>query len=96
MAKKSKSKSPKAKPSASKGEKRVSGLDAAAVVLGAAKKPMRIADIMESIQKRGLWKSPGGKTPGATVNAAIIREIAAKGKESRFRKAGRGLFAAAR
>ena len=34
----------------------------------------------------------GGKTPWATLYAAVIREIAAKGKESRFKKTGRGLF----
>jgi hypothetical protein len=40
----------------------------------------------------GLWKSPGGQTPWATLHAAIAREITKKGKESRFRKAQRGKF----
>jgi len=40
---------------------------------------------------KGLWKT-SGKTPAATLYAAIIREIAAKGKEARFRKVGRGQF----
>ncbi|MBY0312671.1 MAG: winged helix-turn-helix domain-containing protein [Phycisphaerales bacterium] len=43
---------------------------------------------------KGLWKSPGGKTPEATLYAAIIREIAAKGKDARFRKTERGVFVA--
>jgi len=38
------------------------------------------------------WTSPGGLTPDATLSAAIQREISLKGKESRFRKADRGLF----
>jgi hypothetical protein len=35
---------------------------------------------------RGLWQTKG-KTPTATIYAAIIREIAKKGKEAPFRKA---------
>ena len=45
--------------------------------------------------KKGLWKSKSGKTPEATVYAAIIREIHDKGVDSRFEKKDRGLFAAA-
>ena len=43
---------------------------------------------------KGLWRSPGGKTPEATLYAAIIREIAAKGTAARFRKHERGVFVA--
>lgn len=78
------------------GPKRMSALDAAALVLKDAKDGMRAADLIAAMTKRGLWSSPGGKTPDATVYAAMIREIAAKGKESRFRKLERGLFAAAK
>jgi len=39
------------------------------------------------------WKT-NGKTPHATLYSAIIREIATKGSEARFKKADRGLFAA--
>ena len=42
----------------------------------------------------GLWRSPGVKTPEATLYAAIIREISAKGTEPRFAKHDRGLFVA--
>jgi hypothetical protein len=72
----------------------MSGLDAAAKVLAESGEPMRCGDIATAIIERGLWATKG-KTPGATLNAAIIREIRDKGKESRFRRAGRGLFAAA-
>ncbi len=74
--------------------KRVSGLDAAALVLAESGAPMKAVDVLAEVQKRGLWAS-NGKTPEATLYAAIIREIAAKGESSRFRKRGRGLFAAA-
>lgn len=72
----------------------MSGLDAAAKVLAESGEPMRCGDVATAIIEQGLWTTKG-KTPGATLNAAIIREIRDKGKESRFRKAGRGLFVAA-
>jgi hypothetical protein len=40
----------------------------------------------------GLWKSPGGKTPHATIAAAVTREIAQQEKRSRFRRAEAGKF----
>jgi len=43
---------------------------------------------------QGLWESPGGATPHATLYSAIIREIATRGAESRFVKKDRGMFAA--
>jgi predicted RNA-binding Zn-ribbon protein involved in translation (DUF1610 family) len=73
--------------------KRISGLDAAAKVLEEIGQPMNAKEMVEAALAKNLWKSPGGKTPHATVYSAIIREIAAKGSESRFRKAERGRFA---
>ena len=73
----------------------MSGLDAAAKILADAKEPMGCTDIVEKALASGMWKTKG-ETPAATIYAAVIREIAAKGKESRFRKAGRGLFESAR
>ncbi|HKQ48614.1 MAG TPA: winged helix-turn-helix domain-containing protein [Phycisphaerae bacterium] len=73
--------------------KRVSALDAAATVLAKASKPMRSVDLITAMAEKGLWKSPGGKTPHATLYAAILREINAKGKEARFKKVERGQFA---
>ena len=74
--------------------KRVSALDAAAQVLAASEVPMRAKEMIAAMEAKGLWRSPGGKTPEATLYAAIIREIAAKGKAARFSKVERGLFAA--
>ena len=73
--------------------KRISGLDAAAKVLAEAGQPMSASAIVEAAEAKGYWKSPGGKTPAATVYSAIIREIAVKGKDARFVKADRGTFA---
>lgn len=72
--------------------KPLSGLDAAAKVLADAGAPMRARELVNAMIERGLWKS-GGKTPWATIYAAMAREITAKGKASRFRKTDRGLFA---
>lgn len=72
-------------------EKKPSGLDAAAQVLKDAGEPMRCGDMVEKMLSTGLWKT-GGKTPAATIYAAIIREISTKGTESRFKKTDRGLF----
>jgi len=40
------------------------------------------------------YRKSDGKMPHAMVYPAIIHEIAAKGKESRFKKVDRGRFAA--
>ena len=73
--------------------KRVRGLDLAAKVLASAKEPLNAKTIAERAIAAG-WKTSGA-TPHATLYAAMIREIAAKGKDARFRKTDRGLFAAA-
>ncbi|MCC6319937.1 MAG: winged helix-turn-helix domain-containing protein [Phycisphaerales bacterium] len=75
-------------------DKRLSAISAAAKVLADAGKPMRAKEMIEAASAKGLWSSPKGKTPEATLYAAIIREIAAKGKAARFSKVERGLFAA--
>ncbi len=74
-------------------EKRMSGLDAAAKVLEESNQPMTCKEMVEAAESKGYWKSPGGKTPHATVYSAIIREIKVKGTEARFSKADRGKFA---
>lgn len=70
-----------------------SGLDAAARVLNESGKPLNARAITDAMMKKGYWKS-GGKTPWATIAAAMMREIAGKGKAVRFKKAARGLFTA--
>jgi len=67
-----------------------SGLTAAFIVLRDAGEPLNIRQIMERINERGL-ANLAGKTPGASVSAAIQREL--KNPASRFVKAGKGLFA---
>jgi hypothetical protein len=86
---------PKRAPRAKKEpkEKRTSGLDAAAKVLEESGQPMTPKEMVEVAEAKGYWKSPGGKTPHATVYSAIIREIAKKGDASRFVKTERGKFA---
>ena len=92
----SKKKAQSKKPAASgkaKVEKprKPSGLDAAVQVLADSKEPMRSKDIVDKMLNQGLW-STKGKTPHATIYAAIIREIQNKGDASRFEKANRGQF----
>ncbi len=92
------------RPSSSKGAraakapakpKRLSALDAAAKILTDLHSPMTAKQLIARMAEDGLWTSPGGKTPEATLYAAIIREIAAKGNASRFKKFARGQFIAA-
>ncbi len=87
--------SSKKESKASRGNGKLSGLDAAAQILAKSKEPMGCKDMVEQALTRGLW-STGGKTPHATLYAAIIREIAKKGKDARFEKVGRGRFHLAR
>lgn len=72
--------------------KKLSQVDAALKVLRQARKPMSCKEIVEAMARKKLWTSPGGKTPEATLYASIIREIAKRGKESRFKKTGPGRF----
>ncbi|MBN8597250.1 MAG: winged helix-turn-helix domain-containing protein [Planctomycetes bacterium] len=89
------SKTPKvSKPANQPKTKRVSALDAAAQVLAASDVPMRAKEMITAMEAKKLWTSPGGKTPEATLYAAIIREIAAKGTAARFKKHERGVFVA--
>jgi hypothetical protein len=74
--------------------KRLSAVDAAAKVLEQAKEPMNCKEMIEAMATKGLWSSPGGKTPHATLYSAILREINEKGKGARFKKTERGKFAA--
>ena len=72
--------------------KRVSALEAAAQILVKAGKPMRAKELIAAMAEQGLWSSPAGKTPHATLYAAMMREARDKGGASRFRKVERGLF----
>ena len=83
---------PKRNKKAAPGTKRLSALDAAAKVLGESGKPMTTNEMIEAMAKKGYWSSPKGKTPAATLYSGILHEIGTKGKETRFKKAGRGKF----
>ena len=78
-------KAPKAKRGGD-GAKRVGVLDAAVRVLQEAGKPMGCQDIVKEALAKGYWLTKGA-TPAATLYAAIIREVAAKGPKARFRRA---------
>src|SRR5262245_54550800 len=87
------SKSRKAKPVTDTPEK-LNALDAAALVPAGVPEPMSAPELIQAMADRKLWSSPKGKTPAATLSAAIGREIATKGTQARFQKTGRGRFAA--
>ncbi len=72
--------------------KRLSVLDAAAKVLAKAGKPMRSRELITAMAKQGLWSTPKGKTPHATLYSAILREMVTKGGRARFTKVDRGRF----
>jgi len=94
MATKTKTKKPatkkqvKAPPVAEK----LSQLAAAERVLAEAGQPMTCKAMVEAMAAKGLWSSPGGKTPEATLYASLLRHIRAKGKQARFKKVARGQF----
>jgi HB1, ASXL, restriction endonuclease HTH domain len=71
--------------------KQLGGLDAAAIVLKDAGAPLNSKQIWAAIDAKKMWFTEG-KTPEATIYSAILREIAANGMNSRFRKAARGRF----
>ena len=47
--------------------KKMSGLDAAAKVLEEHGQPMGVKEMVEAAEAKGYWKSPGGKTPVASL-----------------------------
>jgi hypothetical protein len=74
-----------------KASKAPSLLDCAVIVLTKSGKPMTTGQMVEEILLDKLWSSTG-KTPAATLYSGILREIEAKGDESRFKKVDRGQF----
>lgn len=84
-AKKTSKKAPKPKA-----DRKPSGLDLAAKALKTAGESMNAKDIAEAAIKLG-WETEG-KTPHATLYAAMLREINVKGSDSRFERTERGHF----
>jgi len=79
-------KAAKTKKSKAKAEGKMSALDAAAKVLAEEGRPMSAKELIEAMAVKGYWTSPGGKTPEATLSAALGNEINKKGDASRFAK----------
>jgi hypothetical protein len=67
-------------------------LAAAAKVLAVTKKALTDQEMIDAMTAKGYWTSPKGKTPSATLYAALTREIKIKGTEARFQKASPGRF----
>lgn len=84
-------KQPKAEKAA-KPDKPLSQLAAAVKVLEKAKEPMTAKEIVAEMEAQGLWKSPGGKTPDATLYSGMNREIRFKQDDSRFEMVTAGKF----
>ena len=74
--------------------KKLSALDAAALVLREAGQPLSCPELIAQMAAKGYWSSPKGLTPAATLYAAIAREAKRKGAASRFVQTGPGRFAA--
>lgn len=91
--KKSKVKTKPAAPSRTK--EKLTALGAAVRVLEETRQPMSCQELIAAMAAKGYWRSPSGKTPHATLSAAIKREIEVKQKESRFKKTAPGRFALA-
>jgi hypothetical protein len=81
-----------AKKAASAKKTGLSAIDAAAKLLSETKEALTTKQMIEQMAAKGLWTSPGGKTPHATLYSAILREINVKGSDSRFKKTERGKF----
>src|SRR5262245_50531462 len=73
--------------------KKLSALGAAARVLAEEGRPMNCRELVGRMAAKGYWRSPAGRTPAATLSAALLREVSAKGDDARFKKVGRGTFA---
>ena len=74
-------------------EKKLSCVKAALQVLAGTGEPMNAQEMIAAMVDQGLWESPGGKTPHATLYSAILRDMK-RGDDSRFIKTERGRFTA--
>ena len=70
-------------------------LEACAGILTECGTPKTARELSKAIIASGVW-TPGGKTPYATVTAAIILDITKKGDDSEFRRCPDGTFVHAR
>lgn len=79
--------------SAPKPDGKMSCIAAAFQILTESGEPMNAKEMIEAMETKGYWQSPGGKTPQATLYSAILRDIS-KGDDARFEKVERGRFVA--
>jgi len=82
---------PPREPGAPRG---ISLIAAAANLLAENGLTMNCKQIVAELDEKGVWRSPGGKTPAATLYSAIGTEVAAKGDQSRFVRKDKGQYAA--
>jgi hypothetical protein len=61
-------------------------------VLSESQQTMTCPELIAAMAARGYWTSPAGKTPQATLRAALTREIKLKKDQARFRKTAPGKF----
>ena len=71
---------------------KLSQIAAAERILADAGEPMTCGEMVEAMTSKGLWSSPAGKTPAATLYASLLRQIRAKGDQAKFKKVARGRF----
>ena len=71
---------------------KLSALEAAARVLRESGQAMTCPELIAAMAEKGYWTSPAGKTPSATLYAALTREIQTKKDQARFRKSAPGKF----
>lgn len=67
-------------------------LQAAEIALKEARTPLHYKEITQRMINRGLWQTDG-KTPDASVNAAIAVDIKKNGTNSLFQRTAEGVFA---
>lgn len=66
-------------------------IEGARIILSESSEPLSAAQISEQLLSRKLWQT-NGKTPEATVGAALYTDIKKYGTSSFFVKAGKGRF----
>lgn len=79
-------------PRAPREDGKLSMMEAAIKVMGDAKKPLNVKDILALAEEKGLWSPGDGKTPANTLYASFLREVNVKADAARIRKAGAGLW----
>lgn len=69
----------------------MNSIEAAIEILRVAGAPLRFEELTERMLSSGTWNTKG-KTPAATVNAAIAVNIKQNGEFSLFVRVGRGVY----